>query len=251
MFGQRFRGHYENGTASEFKQLCASLQARFGDGVGIADHALGLEKLEEVAASRLIGRGSMGGTGAAEEITVGAGLVMNDTTLIATASTVKPFLWWDARENELPAGVNVATLDFRNGHPVLDFDGSVDEEAVFGGVLPTHYGGGGVRCELWIAFTSAVSGFVRFQAAIERMNVASLTLDADDFAAFQSAGGTAPGLSGQLVIVAIPFTNGAQMDSLQAGEAFRLKVRRDADGTSGTDNIPTDAELLRVVLRES
>jgi hypothetical protein len=35
-----------------------------------------------------------------------------------------------------------------------------------------------------------------------------------------------------------------------AGEPFRLKVRRDADGTSGTDDIATDAELVRIVIRE-
>jgi hypothetical protein len=40
------------------------------------------------------------------------------------------------------------------------------------------------------------------------------------------------------------------MDSLAAGEPFRLKVRRDADGTSGTDDIATDAELVRIVIRE-
>jgi hypothetical protein len=48
----------------------------------------------------------------------------------------------------------------------------------------------------------------------------------------------------------VTLTSGAQMDSLAAGESFRLKVRRDADGTSGTDDIATDAELLRVVVSE-
>jgi len=47
------------------------------------------------------------------------------------------------------------------------------------------------------------------------------------------------------------FTDGAQMDSLANGEAYRLKIRRDADGTSGTDDITTDAELVAVVLRET
>jgi hypothetical protein len=50
--------------------------------------------------------------------------------------------------------------------------------------------------------------------------------------------------------VTITFTAGAQMGSLVAGEAFRLKIRRDADGTSGTDDITTDAHLMRVILRE-
>jgi hypothetical protein len=41
------------------------------------------------------------------------------------------------------------------------------------------------------------------------------------------------------------------MDSLAASEPYRLKIRRDADGTSGTDDITTDLELLRVVVRET
>jgi hypothetical protein len=41
------------------------------------------------------------------------------------------------------------------------------------------------------------------------------------------------------------------MDSLAAGEAYRLKIRRDADGTSGTDDITTDAELIAVNVKET
>jgi hypothetical protein len=54
-----------------------------------------------------------------------------------------------------------------------------------------------------------------------------------------------------VVKTTITFTDGADMDSLAAGEAFRLKIRRDADGTGGTDDITSDCELLRVVLRET
>jgi hypothetical protein len=89
------------------------------------------------------------------------------------------------------------------------------------------------------------------QAAIERIDASSLDIDSDSFAAFQSAGGTAPGTSGQVIKVDVAFTNGAQMDSLAAGELFRLKIRRDADGTSGTDDITTDAELLAVLIKET
>jgi hypothetical protein len=92
---------------------------------------------------------------------------------------------------------------------------------------------------------------VRWQAAIERIDASSLDIDADSFASFQSAGGTAPGTSGMVIVVSVAFTSGAQMDSLAASEAYRLKIRRDADGTSGTDDITTDAELLRVVVRET
>jgi hypothetical protein len=144
-----------------------------------------------------------------------------------------------------------ATLDTRNGHPTLDFDGSTDEEAVFTQVLPAGYAGGGLTVDTFWSFTSATTGSLRVQAAIERVDTSSLDIDADSFASFNSAGGSAPGTSGQVIKVTITFTSGAQMDSLAAGELFRLKIRRDADGTSGTDDIATDAELLAVVVKET
>lgn len=152
--------------------------------------------------------------------------------------------------NEPPASA-YATFDLRNNHPVLDFDGSSDEEAVFTGVLPAHYSAGGLTVETFWSFTSATSGSLRVQVAIERIDASNLDIDADDFAAFQSAGGTAPGTSGQVIKVSVAFTSGAQMDSLAAGEAFRLKIRRDADGTSGTDDIATDAELVAIHVKET
>ena len=152
--------------------------------------------------------------------------------------------------NEPPATI-YATLDTRNGHPMLDFDGTADEEAVFSGVLPAHYGGGGLTIETFWAFTSAISGSLRVQAGIERIDLASLDIDADAFAACESAGGTAPGISGQVIKVTVTMTSGAQMDGLLVGETFRLKIRRDADGTSGIDDITTDAELLAVHIKET
>ena len=147
---------------------------------------------------------------------------------------------------------NYATPDLRNNHPVLDFDGSTDEEAYFELVMPAHYGGGGIAIDLYVALTSATSGTSRWQTDIERINSAGPDLDSDSFVgSFQSAGGAANGTSGIPTIITISHTNGAQMDSLAAGEPFRLKVRRDADGTSGTDDIATDAELVRVVIREA
>lgn len=166
---------------------------------------------------------------------------------MASGDTLVPFF---PADNEPPASA-FATPDWRNGHPVLDFDGSTDEEAVFTGVLPKNYGGGGLTIKTWWAFSSATSGSLRVQAAIERIDASSLDIDADSFASFQSAGGSAPGTSGQVIAVDVALTSGAQMDSLAAGELFRLKIRRDADATSGTDDITTDAELVGIEIRET
>ena len=150
-----------------------------------------------------------------------------------------------------PPSASYATLDTRNAHPTLDFDGAADEEAVFTGVMPRNYAASGITVATHWSFTTAITGSLRVQAAIERIDASSLDIDADSFPAFQSAGGSAPATSGQVIVVSVAFTDGAQMDSVAVGEAFRLKIRRDADGTSGTDDITTDAELIAVEIRET
>lgn len=155
----------------------------------------------------------------------------------------------NALHNDPPAA-SYAYLSTRNGHPILVFSGTADEEAVFKGVLPRHYSGAGLTVNLWIALTTATSGTSRWQVAIERILSGTLDIDADSFDSFQSNGGAANGTSGVPTIIAVALTNG-QIDGLLFGEMFRMKVRRDADGTSGTDDITTTAELLGWEIRET
>ena len=156
--------------------------------------------------------------------------------------------YWTALSNQPPAA-SLATLDSRNGHPVLDFDAATDESAVFPGVMPDAYAGGGVTVTLvWLAST-ATTGDVVWNAAFERHQDDIDDLDADSFAAVQAATGTTASASGEPQYTAIAFTNGAQMDSVAAGESFRLKITRDAD--NGSDTMTGDAELLRVILSET
>ena len=149
--------------------------------------------------------------------------------------------------NQPPAST-YATFDTRNGHVVLDFDASADEVAVFGDVLPRHYAGGGVTVTLvWMA-TTATSGNVVWSVAIERDDTAT-DLDTDSFATANTATAAAPATSGAPAYTTIAFTNGAQMDSLAVGEAFRLKVQRTV--SSGSDTATGDAELLAVEIKET
>lgn len=150
--------------------------------------------------------------------------------------------------NNVPPAANYATLDTRNGHPVLDFDGSSNESAVFGGVLPAGYGGGGLTVDLHYAMTEATSGDIDWDVAIERIGDQHQNLDSDGFAAANSVNDTTvPGTAGLVDVVTIAFTDGADMDNLAAGEAFRLRVTRDA----ASDTAGGDAELLAVHVRES
>jgi hypothetical protein len=153
--------------------------------------------------------------------------------------------------NNEPPSSNYATLDTRNQHPVLDFDDSTDEESIFTGILPRRYGGNGVTIVVhWAATTSVNTGhYCRWQAAFEALS--GQDLDSDGFASAQSVGGNPNATCGIETVSSIVFTDGAQIDSLSAGEAFRLKVNRDADGTSGTDDLVGDTELLIVEIKET
>ena len=137
-------------------------------------------------------------------------------------------------------------MDTRNGHPVLDYDAAADEDGVFGAVLPRHYAGGGLTVTLHWTATTAITGDVKWNVDIERMNT---DLDADSFVGANTATTTTNGTSGIIATTAVTFTDGADMDSLAVGEAFRLKVTRDADDVA--DTLVGDAELHRVEIRET
>jgi hypothetical protein len=151
--------------------------------------------------------------------------------------------------DNVPPAANFATLDHRNRHCVLDFDAAADESAIFEGVLPRHYAGGGITVRLLWAGTSATSGNVVWNSAIERIDDEGLDIDADSFATANAVTAGAPATSGMVQYTDIAHTSGAQMDSLAAGEAFRLKITRDAD--NGSDTMTGDAELLGVEIRET
>jgi hypothetical protein len=144
---------------------------------------------------------------------------------------------------------NFATIDFRNYHPVLDFDASTNESAVFSSVMPQRYAGTtGVTVYIHYAMSTAEANTVDWDAAFELIGDQDFDIDGDGFAAVQSVDSTTvPGTSGLVDIVSIAFTNGAQMDSVTAGDGFRLKVTRDA----ANDDATGDAELLFVEIRET
>lgn len=150
-----------------------------------------------------------------------------------------------AGETNFPKGV------YRNSkaNVGLAYNDSTNETAIFESYLPSNYNGGGLTIDLYWAAATATSGDVIWEAAIERQDIDSHDLDADGFASNNANTDTAPSTSGQLSKATITFTDGADMDSLAAGECFRLKVYRRA-GDAG-DTMTGDAELYRVVVRES
>lgn len=149
--------------------------------------------------------------------------------------------------NEPPAS-NPATLDTRNQHPVLDFDATTNESAVFSAVMPRHYGGGGITVYLHYAMSSAEADTVDWDVAFERIGDQQQDIDGDGFAAVNSVDDTTvPGTTGLVDIANVAFTDGADMDSVAVGESFRVKVTRDAV----SDDAAGDAELVKVELKET
>ncbi len=58
---------------------------------------------------------------------------------------------------------------------------------------------------------------------------------------------TVPSTAGNVDIVNVTFTDGADMDSVAVGEGFRMKVTRDA----ASDTAAGDAELRFVEIKET
>ena len=149
--------------------------------------------------------------------------------------------------NEPPA-TNYATLSTRNAHPVLEFDTTTAESAVFSAVLPRNYAGGGITVYVhWMA-ASATTGTIGWTVAFERMSDATTDLDSDSFASAQTiTAATVPGTTGIVAITNVAVTNGANMDSIAVGEAFRVKIVRDV----ANDTAAGDAQLLAIELKET
>ena len=148
-----------------------------------------------------------------------------------------------------PPSSNPATIDLRNQHFVLDFDASTDESIRFPGVMPRHYDGNGVTVTIiWMSSTQVANDVV-WDVSWERHQDDTFDLDADGFAAVNSVTDTAPNVCGEVSYCTVAFADGADMDSVAAGESFRLNITRDADNED--DDMEGDAELLRVEVRET
>jgi len=150
--------------------------------------------------------------------------------------------------NEPPAS-NYATPDARNQHPVLDYDDSTDESAMFSAVMPRHYDGGGITAYLTGSWTSDTNNghTTQMEVSFERIGDAQQDVDADSFAAAQDVTLTVDSTCGKTDVASAAFADGAEIDNVAAGELFRLKVTCD---TSDSDH-SGDFELHSVELKET
>lgn len=149
---------------------------------------------------------------------------------------------------EFPAS-NYATLDTRNNHPVLDFDQTTGETVYFSAVMPQNYSDAtGVTVYLHWAGSVVGTNTVGWLVAFERLGDGGTDLDADSFASDQTVTAeAADATSGIMDVSSVAITKGANMDSVVAGDAFRLRVTRDV----ANDTLAGDAELVCVEIRET
>jgi len=147
-------------------------------------------------------------------------------------------------EHNQPTATAFATLDTRNSIAVLDFDDATDESAVFVGIIPEAASlGSGLKIRLhWMA-TTATSGNVVWDVSLERMTT---DLDSDSFDTIASGTAAANGTSGILTVTEITLTT---IDSVTAGDGYRLKITRDANNAS--DTMTGDAELVVCEVRSA
>jgi hypothetical protein len=164
-------------------------------------------------------------------------------TIALTSQITKTYAVFTATDNQPPATA-YATLDTRNSIAVLDFDDATDESAVFVSIIPEAASlGSGLKIRLhWMA-TTATSGDVVWDVSLERMTT---DLDSDSFDTIASGTAAANGTSGILTVTEITLTT---IDSVTAGDGYRLKVTRDANNAS--DTMTGDAELVVCEVRSA
>ena len=134
--------------------------------------------------------------------------------------------------------------------PYLAFAGATaDESAYFTGIAPQNIAGT-LTAIITYRMASATTGAVRFEVLVEAIGDGDTT-DTDAGSSFDttnSAGATVPGTAGYIDQLSVTLTN---KDSIAAGDYFRIQVRRDQDGTTGTDDATGDAQVLMIELQQA
>jgi hypothetical protein len=174
-------------------------------------------------------------------------MASGDTLVVFTATAAQPP---DADFATFDTILTASADEPDHSMLVLDFDpGTTEEYAYFTGVMPRNYGGGGLTLNIgWSS--DATTGVCRWAVAFK-----SITDDADDldskvFAAPNTVDATTASAGGEVDYAVITFTDGADMDSIAAGEMFVLELSRNSSHANDTLN-SNDAELHFIEIQET
>lgn len=129
----------------------------------------------------------------------------------------------------------------------LAFDAAADEECAWSFQMPGDYASGPIL-DILFKMTSATTGAVRFEGRIAAVTPGDATdVDAKAYATTNSNGVTVPATTaGKLGSLSVTLTNA---DTLAADDLVIVQLRRDADGTTGTDDATGDCEVVSARLR--
>lgn len=143
----------------------------------------------------------------------------------------------------------LSQIDATRRRLVLAYDAATDEAAWWTFAAPQ-----GLTAPITAIITyfmaSATSGSVRFECVVEAVTDGdAIDLDAaDSFDATNNAGATVPATQGNPDQISIILTNN---DSMTAQDMVRVKINRDADGTTGTDDAAGDCYVTLIEIRDS
>lgn len=165
-------------------------------------------------------------------------------------SGTKTYAAFTPLDNQAPTSA-FATLDTRtSGVAVLDFDSTALESAIFVGCLPeAAVTTSGLKVRLaWTADTVTNTDAVVWAIQWQKIDT-STDLDTDAFSNTVTATAAASGTAGVPVITEITITGTANLDSIVAGDFYRIKISR--DGTNASDALTNDACLVGVEIRDA
>lgn len=153
---------------------------------------------------------------------------------------------FSAQHNVPPSTGYAAFVGWADGDLQLDFNTSGDA-AIFRGFLPKNYNAGGITAYLHWTLAGTSTGNVGWALAFERSNDANHKIGTNGFATCQIAASVAATATCyQLITSNAVITNGANMDSLAAGDFFRLKVT-----SASSDGYTANRRLVAIELRET
>jgi hypothetical protein len=148
-------------------------------------------------------------------------------------------------QNEPPSS-NYATIGSRNGHPTLQFDDTTGWAAIFTDIMPQNYSNTTGVTVFINATAVATAGTMGWLIAFERDT--GLDLDADGFAADQTVTAvTVDGTSGIIKQTSLAISKGANMNSVVAGDQFRIRITRDVANDTAVGN----TEIVGIEIRET
>lgn len=124
------------------------------------------------------------------------------------------------------------------------FDPTTDQHLWWSFQMPSDYVSGGTVRLLWYA--NATTGTCRWGARLGAITPADTDTPIEHAEAAASTAGTAANTTEAKRLVETQIALGA-LDSVSAGDLVCLLVYRDADGTSGTDDLAVVSVLLNVM----